>query len=55
MLETFIAEESREFFASGDSGEEPGDISITLESSAIEAVVVGEDPAESEADVEVLS
>jgi len=42
-------------FAIGDSGEEPGDISVTLESSFVEAVVVGEEPAESEADVEVLS
>jgi len=55
MLEASMAEESSEFFASGDSGEEPGDISIKLASSAIEAVVVGEDPAESEADVDVLS
>jgi len=55
MIEVSTAAESREFFASGDSGEESGDISVTLESSAIEAVVVGEDPAESEADVDVLS
>jgi len=42
-------------FAVGDSGEEPGDISVTLESSFVEAVVVGDEPAESEADVDVLS
>ena len=41
--------------AMGDSGDEPGDISVTLESSAMEAVVVGEEPAESDAEVEVLS
>jgi len=42
-------------FAIGDSGELPGDISVTLESSFVEAVVVGEEPADSEAEVEVLS
>jgi len=46
-----------EGFGCGDSGEESGDSSVILESSAIEAFVVGEDPAESvvEIDVEVLS
>ena len=44
-----------EAFAIGDSGEDPGDISVTLESSAIDTVVVGEESAESDADVDVLS
>jgi len=39
----------------GDSGDEPGDISVALDSSTVEAVVVGEELAESEADVETLS
>lgn len=42
-------------FANGDSGEDPGDISVTLESSTVEMVVVGEESVDSEADVDVLS
>lgn len=41
--------------AMGDSGDDPGDISVALESSTVEAVVVGEEFAESDADVETLS
>lgn len=44
-----------EAFAMGDSGEEPGDISVTLESSASDNVVVGDEPADSDAEVDVLS
>lgn len=39
----------------GDSGDDPGDISVALESSTVEAVVVGEESDESDADVETLS
>lgn len=39
----------------GDSGEEPGDISVILESSARDNVVVGEDSADSDAEVDVLT
>lgn len=40
--------------ANGDSGEESGDISVVLESSAFERVVVGDESAESEEAVDVL-
>jgi len=39
----------------GDSGDDPGDISVALDSSTVEAVVVGDEFVESEADVETLS
>ena len=39
----------------GDSGEEPGDGSVALLSSTVDAVVVGELSLESEVDVEMLS
>lgn len=42
-------------FPIGDSGEDPGDISVALESSTVETVVVGEEFADSDADVETLS
>lgn len=35
----------------GDSGDDSGDISVALESSTIENVVVGDEPAESDAGV----
>lgn len=39
----------------GDSGEEPGDVSVIDDESTVEIVVVGDESAEAEADVEVLS
>lgn len=42
-------------FAIGDSGDDPGDGSVALLSSTVEAVVVGELSFESDVDVEVLS
>ena len=42
-------------FPNGDSGEDPGDISVAEESSTIDAVVVGDESAEVEAEVETLS
>lgn len=39
----------------GDSGDDPGDISVALESSTVDTVVVGEEFAEPDADVDILS
>lgn len=39
----------------GDSGEEPGDISVADESSTIDTDVVGDESAEVEAEVDMLS
>jgi hypothetical protein len=39
----------------GDSGDEPGDVSVIEDESTVEIVVVGDESAEADADVEVLS
>jgi hypothetical protein len=39
----------------GDSGDEPGDVSAMEDESTVEIVVVGEESAEAEVEVEVLS
>lgn len=54
LISSAVCGRRTEVFAIGDSGDDPGDISVTLESSANDNVVVGDDPVDSEADVDVL-